>query len=518
MKKLLQMKRHLIALTVMLFIYNSHVFAISIIDVQPLPFDKIPIDSPIPTIPEILIPPIFSPVTPSCTETFPEPELFFTGKSERTVNGVDFIHYSLAINNKEEYPDYLFAASPGLPPCGLNTSASRTWALIYDENDDYLYGFCALSAADQLDGLWFAHKKTDPAPGMVNVVLQDRLCNKEYKSAAIALGEIPVPIDAPVISGIGLVPRTFINQTNGLATTGSGHPINVLDAPFGKSLRFMGNLDRLRSLGVTQYVIAYCDMDKNACAGFPSPGFDLNEWKFVEDVRTNYFWNTTTGKYILHRESPTEIFNDGQVSIKTYPVPSSSLTWYFENLLFDWITHGTVKVPSGLHKVHLFGFSGPNIANFVNISPTESTLVVRIDNTPPIMAINSISYKGSEVSSCSIVTLDNAADSIEFNITATDPDGFLLNYVLKGEYGDNQTLGCVSENYADYLAGGGSGPQWDGASPSATESCDGFPVSCAYSYHISGWDRAINGYNRIHYVDYFKTLTIQLPFIITVLP
>ncbi len=511
MKKLLQMMRHLFLMAVLLFINNNIALAASIIDIPPSPFDKIPPDSPFPTIPDIVIPPFDIPFTPSCNQTFPEPELFFTGKTERTVNGEVYINYSLAINNKEDYPDYLFAASPSLPPCGLNNEASRTWELLYDENDDYIYGFCALSSASQLDGLWFSHKKTDPAPGLVYVVLQDRLCNKEYKSAPIALEEITVETDAPVIAGIGLVPRTFINQTNGLATTGPGHPINVMDAPFGKSLRFMGNLDRLRSMGITQYAIGYCDMDQHGCNALFTSGFDLDEWKFVEDVRTNYFWSTVKGKYILQRESPAEIYNDGTYIIKTYPVPSSSLTLYFENLLFDWVTHGAVKVPSSQYKVHLFGFSGPNIANLVPVPSTETTMVVRIDNTPPVMAINSISYKGSPVSACSIVNLENAADSLEFNITATDPDGYLFNYVLKGEYGDNQTLGCVSENYAGYLADGNSGPVWDGASPSAVYSCDGFPVSCAYSYHISGWDRAINGYNRIHYVDYFKTLTIQLP-------
>ena len=114
MKKLLQMIRHLVALTVMLFLYSSHVFALSIIDD---PFEKIPIASPVPTPTEILIippdfpilPPIF-PILPSCNETFPDPELFYTGRTERTVNGVDFIYHSLAINNKEEYPDYLFAS------------------------------------------------------------------------------------------------------------------------------------------------------------------------------------------------------------------------------------------------------------------------------------------------------------------------------------------------------------------------------------------------------------------------
>lgn len=456
MKKPLLMIRDLILLTFMLFTYNSHVFAVSIIDVQNLPFEKIPINAPIPVIPEIQLPPLdLFPIMPSCNEVFPVPEVFFTGISEQTVNGVDFIYYSLAINNKEEYPDYLFASSPNLPPCGLNNSASRSWALIYDENDEYLYGFCALSAADQLDGLWFAHEKTDPAPSMVSVVIKDRLCNKEYKSAAIPLGDNAVATDAPVIAGIGLVPKTFINQANGLATTGVDHPINVKDAPFGKSLRVMGNINRLRNLDITQYIIGYCDMGKHACDALLTPGFVLDDWKFIEDVRTNYFWNATKGKYILTRESPTEIFNIGEDIFKAYQVPSSSLTWYFENLLFDWVTQGTVKVPSGLYKIHLFGFDGPSISNFVALPPSESTMVVKIDNIPPIMAINSISYKGSEVSSCSIVTLDKISDSIEFNITATDPDGYLLNYRLKGEYGNNKTLNCVSENYEDYLGGGG---------------------------------------------------------------
>lgn len=509
MNKLLLMTYRFIVLAILLFIYNINAIAISPIDIS---FEKIPINSPVPLITEIPKPLLTIPIVPLCNETFPEPELFFTGKTEKTVNGVEYIGYSLSINNREDYPDYLFSESPSLPPCGLNTSASRTWALIYDENDDYLYGFCALSSSDQLDGLWFAHKKADPAPTLVNVVLKDRLCDKEYASAPISLGEITVASDAPVIAGIGLVPRTFINQANGLATTGTGHPINVLDAPFGKSLRFMGNIDRLRSLGVTRYAIGYCDMDEYDCDAVFTSGFDVDEWQFVEDVRTNYFWSTIKGKYILQRESPTEIFNNGVYIFKTYPVPSASLDWYFENLLFDWITHGTVKVASGLYKVHLFGFSGANInTDLVNISPNESTLVVRIDNTPPVMSINSISYNGSPVSSCSIVTLGSASDSIEFNITATDPDNYLLRYVLKGEYGDNETLTCVSETYAGYLADGHSGPGWSGASPSTTYSCDGFPKSCAYSYHISGWDRAINGYNKIHYVDYFKTLTIQVP-------
>ncbi len=510
MKKLLLMTYRFMALTLVLCIYNINVFAADL-DISSL-IERIPITSEVPSLIEILKP-LPGLYRLNCNKTFPQPELFFSEKTEVTVGGVEYIKYFVSINNKEDYPDYLFNESPGLPPCGLNDSASRTWVSFYDEVDDYIYGFCALPSSDHFDGLWFAHKKTEPQPSQVSVVLKDRLCNKEYKSAAIALEEITIASDAPVIAGIGLVPRTLINQSNGLATTGSEHPYkNALDAPFGKSLRFIGNIDRLRSLGVDRYAVAYCDMGLYDCDALFTTGFNVDEWTFIEDVKSNYFWSTLTSKYVLHRESPTEIYNDGVHIYKTYWVPSSGIAWYFENLLFDWITQGSVKVPSGLYKVHLFGLSGPDVPeDLVNIPPDESTMMVRIDNTPPVMTINSISYNGVPVSSCSIVTLANATDSIEFNITATDPDGYLLNYVLKGEYGDNEHLPCIAEDYAAYLADGNSGPGWPGASPSSTYSCDGFPKTCAYSYHISGWDRAINGYHRIHYVDYFKTLTIQVP-------
>lgn len=121
-------------LAIMICIFNGNAIAAAI-DVS---FEKIPVNSPVPIITEIPDLEFILPVIPSCNETFPDPELFFTGKTERTVNGIEYIGYSLVINNKDDYPDYLFNKSPSLPPCGLNTSASRTWALIYDHNDDYL--------------------------------------------------------------------------------------------------------------------------------------------------------------------------------------------------------------------------------------------------------------------------------------------------------------------------------------------------------------------------------------------
>ncbi len=516
MNTILKKSQYLLALLILLSLSQIAQSALPTLSIPTTPFIKIPVTAISPSLQDLLkIPPTLPPAVNVCQFNYPVPEVFFTGQSEQKVNGVDYVYYSLTINNKEAYPDGMFTEAPTLPPCGANTNSARTWALIYDQNDNYIYGFCALGAASQLDSLWFSKKKTDPAPGPVHVILKDRLCNKEYKSAPVAVDQLPVVSGAPVISGIGLVPRTFINQTTGLATTGASDAITVKDSPFGSGLRFIGNIERLRSLGVVSYGIGYCDMAKYTCAALDSGSFNVAHWSFVNDPRTNYFWNSTTGKFVLQQDSPTEIYNDGTYLFRTYLMPSAILSWYFNNLLFDWSTDGTVKVPSGLYKVHLFGFNGPTLANLMVIPSTESTLVVKIDNTPPTFKINSISYKGSAVSSCSIVTLEKATDPIEFNITASDPDGYLLSYTLQGEYGDNQIHSCASETYTSYLAGGHTGPSWSGVS-SLAQNCSNIPKSCAYSYHISGWDRAINGYNYIHYADYFKTLTIQVPLQLTI--
>jgi hypothetical protein len=333
---------------------------------------------------------------------------------------------------------------------------------------------------------------------------------------ALDIGTVSVDPGAPIIAGIGLVPRTFINQTTGLATTGTGHQINVTDAPFGSHLRVIGNVNKLPGLGIQYYAVGYCNMDVSACNGINSGAFDLAEWQFVGDARTNYYWDGMQGKYILDSVSPETILDGAGYLIKVYPILSTSLDWYFPNLLFDWRTTGTVAVNSGLYKIHFFGFADKNLLTFVNTPDSESTMVVRIDNTWPVLAVNSISYKGSEVAPCAIIRLDDADDELSFNISAYDPDGFLYNFSLHALYGDNQSFTCHAEDYASFLADGGTGPVWAPAFPSGNYVCQGdagdhWETTCGYTFRVSGWDRAINGYGRIHWNSGHKTITILMP-------
>jgi len=652
------------------------------------------------------------------------------GTENYTANGNAWVRYLLTVVNRHEYPDSLFSPAPDLPPCGLNTNSSRTWVNILDQDDNYIYGFCALGSAEDLGGLWFAVAAGTDPPSAVRVILNDRLCEKEYRSELVEInpglysppptadleiqsrwaasppvidgvasisewsdagnlslydtmgrqqgimyvknddsalyilldmtgdssagtnpnddysgiafdigldgfkspyvdlryataagtetlgiqwvmsengwtgltptshseyqegfgstislsgshkffeykldfseigidfedvlanpGEIfqarlsvdavsyqpafsvhypshyssfaspmvRVALDlralivgtgAPIISGIGLVPKTYIDQTTGLATTGTGHQIDVTDAPFGKHLRVIGNLDKLRSNGVEYYVIAYCNMGVHACNGINSGMFNLNEWEFVEDARTNYYWNNSEGRFILDSVSPDVIYDDGTLVLKGYPVPSGFLDWYFPNLLFDWRTTGTVSVTSGLYKMHLFGFRFAPDLTFVNTPDDESTMVVRIDNTYPQMRVNSISHGGTVVDACAIIRLENVTDQLVFNVSAYDPDGYLHDLNLHALYGDNQSFTCHTETYSDYLTDGGTGPEWFGAFPSANYVCQGDPAvghwdtTCGYTFCISGWDRAINGYGRIHWNVGHKTITILMP-------
>jgi hypothetical protein len=112
-----------------------------------------------------------------CYSNLPRPDLAYVSKTDYTVNGNDFTRYRLDVTNKNDYPANLFKAAPDLPPCGLNKNASRTWVRIYDQNNKYIYGFCALSSPSDLGKIWFAVPKGSKPYDRVYVTLVDRRCD-----------------------------------------------------------------------------------------------------------------------------------------------------------------------------------------------------------------------------------------------------------------------------------------------------------------------------------------------------
>jgi hypothetical protein len=119
---------------------------------------------------------------PNAPTSLPNPVLIFLRQEFFEANGKQWTRYRYAVDNQEAYPNDLFAAAPELPPCGLNTKASRTWVDLYDQSGKRLYGFCALGSRDQLDQIWFALERDALPPSWIYIEMTDRKTNSKYKS------------------------------------------------------------------------------------------------------------------------------------------------------------------------------------------------------------------------------------------------------------------------------------------------------------------------------------------------
>ena len=116
------------------------------------------------------------------TATLPNPVLYFLGSEPYSANGKEWTRYKFGVDNFTAYPDSLFAAAPGLPPCGTNTNSSRTWVDLFDQQGKRLYGFCALGNASSLNSIWFAGERDVIPPSWVYIEMTDRQTNTKYKS------------------------------------------------------------------------------------------------------------------------------------------------------------------------------------------------------------------------------------------------------------------------------------------------------------------------------------------------
>jgi hypothetical protein len=118
----------------------------------------------------------------ACYPDLPNPNLIYVGSEDYTAGDQELTRYRVEVTNRDAFPDEMFAASPDLPPCGLNTNASRTWVDIYDNEGNKLMGFCAFSSSDSLGTFWFALPKDTPPPASVYIEMVDRQCNHTYTS------------------------------------------------------------------------------------------------------------------------------------------------------------------------------------------------------------------------------------------------------------------------------------------------------------------------------------------------
>jgi hypothetical protein len=143
----------------------------------------------------------FVTLSTNCFSGLPSPVILFQGSSDYSgSDGNKYTRYELDVTNYSLFPDELFEKAPDLPACGLNTNSARTWVHIYDNNNNYLYGFCALGESKDLNQIWFALPKGQTPPSGVYIKLIDRRCDVTYTSNQLNIptetcfSDLPSPI------------------------------------------------------------------------------------------------------------------------------------------------------------------------------------------------------------------------------------------------------------------------------------------------------------------------------------
>src|SRR5688572_14887414 len=86
----------------------------------------------------------------------PNPVLVLSGQELYSAGGKQWIRYRYFVENFAAFPAQLFTAAPGLPPCGANNRASRTWVDVYNSTGKRLNRFCAFTKPGDLNTIWFA--------------------------------------------------------------------------------------------------------------------------------------------------------------------------------------------------------------------------------------------------------------------------------------------------------------------------------------------------------------------------
>lgn len=288
-----------------------------------------------------------------------------------------------------------------------------------------------------------------------------------------------------VFSGVGLVPFSQIND--GYATTDEGYFLHVVNAPFGHKMHIFGNFELARSYGVAYYGIQAAKWPNTTTPPSSSDYEDLN------DSWGNYLWDPVAGKYVYHSIAP-DLNN-------RYTVPPASHQWKIPDLLIEWDSR---RYADGKYSLRMKPYRSDG-SEIVVPPSIPNSLVLVIDNTRPVVSIDTVSHLGSVVDACAIVNM-KATDPLDFIVTALDTPGHLLSYRLSGNWGENNSFTIASEVFDTTF----HGAMWSGIDH-APFSYSRWPATCAYAFTVGAWSRTTNGYSaKIYYEDYSKHVTLML--------
>jgi hypothetical protein len=305
-----------------------------------------------------------------------------------------------------------------------------------------------------------------------------------------------------IFMGVGHVPSTDIDPIDGYATTAPGYFYQVKNAPFGGTLNIFLNLENFRSWGASHYEVMIDD------GGGPVSISNIS-WK------TNK-WDDIDKKYKPFTMAPDP--DDGDHSKYEIPIDGGiydSGLWYPPYFALRWPSgdNGLYTFTVALYQKTGTAFTPISIPAAM-VPLNEMTL--RIDNTPPLVNIQNIIQNKppmTNIDPCVIVNSGN--NEFFFKITANDAEGHLYSYGLTALYADNKYLSIAGDSYGNHI----NPPPppyvpvlWSGVvNETVPTIAKAVPCNCAYTFYLWAWGRTINGYNRIQYVRYHKSITIDLP-------
>jgi hypothetical protein len=318
---------------------------------------------------------------------------------------------------------------------------------------------------------------------------------------------------APLFMGIGLVPIDHISKTAGvLDNTNTGnndtdgyadttdispYPIHVKDSPFGGAMWIMFNHNAALLAGATYYKLFVSQVTPVVAPPMePRQSF------------SDYLWDSASGSFVPQTTNPD--------AGGFYPVRLPSQIW-----LNPWWGYmlDTSIFSNGLCFIDIKLYNAAKVE--ITVGSIHSRRV-KIDNQWPLANIEKIFHDGAEVKVCDVVK--SGSDQFTFRITAMDPQRHLLSWNLSVMWGDNKSASVGSDDYSKHIpkppitdtcqwAGVISGdvptPAWHAAVPGGP--VDPTSKHCAHTFYLGVWDRVINGYGYIHYADYHKSITIDVP-------
>ncbi len=308
-----------------------------------------------------------------------------------------------------------------------------------------------------------------------------------YQLDLATSASFPPGSTGPIFAGVGLVPSTYIDSSGYANIDISGY-YYATNAPFGGKLNIFGHWNTLLfGYGAAKYRVLYSK--------------DGGPYQRLRQTWTNFKYNGTT--WVPFAIGPD--VNDA------YAIPSPFEIWYLPNLLISWQSDqfgdGTYNL-----KLELMNSVGTVLA-----SPPGNSLTLFVVNTSPSVTINDMTYNGSSICECGIVTQGDFPNGFRFDITVTDPNGALNAYALGGTFGNNQSVPTIaSDTYTPSHINQDGPKHWNGVTNRIVPS--GFLVfpwrasrSCAYTFVLSASSRVQNGYGLVFpYVAYNKSLTILL--------